>query len=141
MSFWDVIWFITVSFLFVAALMLIFMIIGDLFRDREMSGLGKGVWVLALVLVPFLASFIYLVARGRGMAERRAESMEAMRTEQESYIREVAGQSPVDQIARAQTLLDSGAISRQEFDALKARALEGAGAAASIPRQAASAQR
>jgi phospholipase D-like protein/putative oligomerization/nucleic acid binding protein len=124
MSFWDVVWFIFISFAFVAYLMVLFSILSDLFRDRETSGWVKAVWIVALIFLPLLTSLIYLIARGSGMAERSWKSAEAMRQQQDAYIREVAGKSsPVDQIAQARAMLDSGAITQTEFDALKAKAL------------------
>ncbi|WP_201025165.1 PLDc N-terminal domain-containing protein, partial [Desulfitobacterium hafniense] len=72
MSFWDVVWFIIISFAFVAYLMVLFSILGDLFRDRGTSGWVKAIWVVALIFFPFLAALIYLIAKGGGMAERRA---------------------------------------------------------------------
>ena len=124
MSFWDVVWFIFISFAFVAYLMVLFSILSDLFRDRETSGWVKAVWIVAHIFLPLLTSLIYLIARGSGMAERSWKSAEAMRQQQDAYIREVAGKSsPVDQIAQARAMLDSGAITQTEFDALKAKAL------------------
>ena len=123
MSFWDIIWFIIVSFAFIAYLMVMFQIIGDLFRDRETSGAMKAVWIIALILFPFLTAVVYLVARGKGMHERQASALREARAGQEDYIRSVATASPADQIAQAKGLLDSGAISQAEFDALKAKAL------------------
>jgi hypothetical protein len=123
MSFWDIIWFIIVSFAFIAYLMVMFQIIGDLFRDRETSGAMKAVWIIALILFPFLTAVVYLVVRGKGMYERQASALHDARASQEDYIRSVATASPGDQIAQAKGLLDSGAISQAEFDALKAKAL------------------
>jgi len=125
MSFGDVLWFIIISFLFVAYLMVLFTILGDLFRDRETSGWVKAIWVIALIFLPFLTALIYLVARGGSMAERQAKQMEEIKAAQDSYIKQVAssGSSPADQIAQAKALLDSGSITQAEFDALKAKAL------------------
>ncbi|HEU4492137.1 MAG TPA: SHOCT domain-containing protein [Jiangellales bacterium] len=125
MSFGDVLWFIIISFLFVAYLMVLFTILGDLFRDRETSGWVKAIWVIALIFVPFLTALIYLIARGGSMAERQAKQMEEIKAAQDSYIKQVAGSgsSPADQIAQAKALLDSGSITQAEFDALKAKAL------------------
>jgi hypothetical protein len=124
MSFWDVVWFICISFAFVAYLMILFSILGDLFRDREMSGFVKAVWIIALIFLPLLASLIYLITRGRTMAERSASEMEAMKKQQDAYIREVAGKStPTDQIAQAKAMLDAGTISQAEYDRLKEKAL------------------
>ena len=124
MSFWDVVWFICISFLFVAYLMVLFTILGDLFRDREMSGWGKAAWVVALIIFPLVTSLIYLVARGRGMSERHAEAAQAVQAQQEAYIKQVAGKaSPADQIAQARAMLDAGVITQAEYDRLKEKAL------------------
>ena len=127
MSFGDIVWFIFITFVFVAYLMVLFAILGDLFRDRDTSGWLKAVWVIALIVFPYLSAFFYLIARGRGMAERRAEEVVEMRKDTDAYIREVAGQrsgsSPVDQIEQAQKMLAQGVISQPEYDRLKAKAL------------------
>jgi hypothetical protein len=124
MSFWDIIWFIVVSFAFVAYLMVMFSIIADLFRDQSASGLAKAVWIVCLIFVPFLTSIVYLISRGQGMAERSVRMAQANQDAAAAYVREVAGTgSPADEIAKAKALLDSGAISDQEFTALKARVL------------------
>jgi predicted PurR-regulated permease PerM len=123
MSFWDIIWFIFVSFAFIAYLMFMFNIIADLFRDRTMSGGMKALWMCCLILFPFLTAIVYLIVRGQGMHERQAAAVSQVRSSQEEYIRSVATVTPTDQIAQAKSLLDSGAISQDEFDALKAKAL------------------
>ena len=124
MSFWNIIWFIFVSFAFIAYLMFMFQIIGDLFRDHTVSGWVKALWMICLIFFPFLTAIIYLVVRGKGMYERQSAAINAARAGQEEYIRNVAAPaSPTDQIAQAKGLLDSGAISQSEFDALKAKAL------------------
>jgi hypothetical protein len=124
MSFWDVVWFIVISFAFMAYLMVLFTIIGDLFRDADTSGLAKALWMVALIFLPFLTALVYLIARGGGMADRSMRSAEAMRKQQDAYIRDVAGKaSPADQIAQARALLESGAISEPEYESLKAKAL------------------
>jgi len=124
MSFWDIIWFIVVSFAFIAYLMVMFSIIGDLFRDQSASGLAKAVWIVCLIVLPFLTSIVYLISRGQGMAERSLQTAQANQEATAAYVRQVAGSgSPADEIAKAKTLLDSGAISDPEFSALKARVL------------------
>jgi hypothetical protein len=127
MSFWDIIWFIIVSFAFVAYLMVMFSIIGDLFRDDSASGVAKAIWIVCLIFLPFLTSIVYLIARGGGMAERSARTQQANTDAAAAYVRQLAAPpSPADEIAKAKALLDSGAISAQEFGALKARVLGGA---------------
>jgi uncharacterized membrane protein len=123
MSFWNIIWFIFVSFAFIAYLMFMFQIIGDLFRDHTVSGWVKAAWMICLIFFPFLTAIIYLVVRGKGMYERQSAAITAARAGQEDYIRNVAVASPADQISQAKGLFDSGAISQAEFDALKAKAL------------------
>lgn len=123
MSFWDIIWFIIVTFAFVAYLMVLFSILSDLFRDKETGGFAKAVWVIALIFLPFLTALIYLIARGHGMAERNMKAAKDMQQAQDAYIRDVAASTPADQIHKAKGLLDSGAISQAEFDAIKAKAL------------------
>ena len=123
MSFWDIIWFIIVSFAFVAYLMILFNIVTDLFRDKSVSGGMKAVWMIGLVFLPFLIAVIYLIVRGKGMAERQNEVVQHVRAAQDDYIRSVASASPAEEIAKAQQLLDAGTITPEEFAALKAKAV------------------
>jgi hypothetical protein len=124
MNFGDFFWLLIWSFFIVCYLMILFQIIGDLFRDKELSGWWKALWIIALIFVPFLSALIYLIARGRGMAERQAGEMKKAQAATDSYIQEVAGRSnPADQIATAKNLLDQGTITQTEFDRLKASAL------------------
>ncbi len=95
----------------------------DLFRDRELSGWWKAVWVFFLIFLPFLTVFIYLIARGNGMRDRAIEDQKEMKAATDAYIRETAGVSPADEIAKLSELKRSGAISEAEFEALKAKAL------------------
>ncbi|MCW3493084.1 SHOCT domain-containing protein [Microbacterium sp. SSM24] len=126
MDLWSlVLWFFWV-FVFVAYLMVLFSILGDLFRDHTLSGWWKAVWIIFLIFVPFLTALIYLIARGRGMTERSIAQAQELRSQQDAYIRATAGgSSAADDIAKAKSLLDSGAISQSEFDSLKAKALAG----------------
>lgn len=124
MSFWDVVWFILITYALVALLMVMFSIITDLFRDKETSGFVKAVWIFALIFVPIVTSLVYLVVRGKGMSERSLRHAESMKQAQDAYIREVAGkQTPTDQIAQARAMLDAGVISQPEYERLKEKAL------------------
>ena len=116
-SFWFFIW--------IAALMVWFRCLFDLFGDHTLSGLGKAGWAILLIFVPWFGALIYLIARGRSMTERQMSKAKEMQAAQADYIKEVAGSgtSAADQIASAKALLDSGAIDRGEFDTLKAKAL------------------
>ena len=122
-TFWSWFWLIFMSFAFIAYLFAMFTIIIDLFRDHSVSGVMKAVWLILLILFPILTALAYLIVRGGGMAQRSQEQATAMKDAQDSYIREVAGTSSTEQIAQAKQLLDSGAISEEEFAALKAKAL------------------
>ena len=124
MSFWDVVWYIMITFAFVAYLMMLFAIVTDLFRDRDTSGFAKAIWLVALLFLPFVSALVYVIVRGKGMAARSARGYEAAEKQQEAYIKEVAATaSPADQIAKARVMLDEGTISRAEFDTLKAKVL------------------
>jgi len=127
-NFWSIIWVVVWSFLFIAYLMIFFRIITDLFSDHEVSGWVKAIWIIALIFVPFLTALIYLITRGKGMAERQMGRMREMQDQQAAYIRDVAGKSgggksAADSIADAKALLDNGTITQAEFDKLKAKAL------------------
>lgn len=120
---WELIWFMIVVFMFMSYLMALFSIIGDLFRDRELHGAAKAVWLIALVLVPFITALVYLILRGTGMAERQQAQVSQAKAATDDYIRTVAAASPADEIAKAKALLDSGTISASEYEALKAKAV------------------
>jgi len=122
-DFWDFFWLLVWSFFFIAYLMVLFQIIADLFRDRELSGWWKAVWIIFLIFLPILTSLVYLIARGRGMSERQAAAVAQAKHDTDTYIRQVAGASPAEQITHAKALLDSGAITPDEFAQLKAKAL------------------
>jgi hypothetical protein len=113
-------------FLFFAWFMCLFWVIGDIFRSRDLGGVAKTFWVFFVIILPWLGILVYLIARGHGMQQRQLEQAQDMHAAQAEYIRSVAstsGGSPTDQIASAKSLLDSGAITQAEFDALKAKAL------------------
>lgn len=122
-SFWDWFWLLIWWFLFFAYLVILFQILTDLFRDRALSGWWKAVWVVGLVIFPFLTALIYVIARGNGMAERQFDAVTKAKADTDSYIREVAGKSPAEHITEAKALLDQGVITPEEFAQLKAKAL------------------
>ena len=122
-NFWNIIWLFFWSFAFIAYLFALFAIIGDLFRDRDLNGWGKAVWIIFLLFMPFLTALIYLIARGNGMAARSAGEARQARQAVDEHIRSVASSSPADEIAKAKALLDAGAITADEFVHLKSRAL------------------
>jgi hypothetical protein len=124
-SFGDFLWLLFWSYIFVAYLILLFHIFGDIFRDRDLGGFAKVLWTIGLIFLPFLIAFIYLIARGKGMAERQMGAARQARAETDQYIKSVAGStsSAADQIASAKALLDNGSINQAEFEQLKAKAL------------------
>ena len=123
MSFFgEFFWFLLWSFYFIAYLYVVIMIITDLFRDHRLNGWLKALWIIALIFVPFLTALIYIIARGRGMAERAMASRGPMVSESDDY-RPAASSSPADDIAQAKALLDAGTISQGEYEALKSKAL------------------
>lgn len=123
-SFWEFLWSMIVIFAFIAYLIILFNILVDLFwRDHKTSGWVKAIWVIFLIVLPYLTALVYLIARGEGMAIRAREAAASAKKETDAYIREAAGRSPAQEIADAKALLDSGTITQQEFDSLKAKAL------------------
>ena len=121
--FWSMLWFF---FLFIWIVILV-QILTDLFRDHTLSGGMKTLWVLFLVFLPFLAVLVYVISRGKGMAERAAARQQQAQEQFDGYVRSVAAgdgtANPADQIAQAKQLLDAGTIDQAEFDRLKAKAL------------------
>ena len=122
-NFWDIIYLIASTFFFVAYLIVLFQIVIDLFRDAELGGGFKVLWLAGLIFLPFLTALIYVLFRGRGMAERQYKVIQRAKSDTDAYIRHVAGKSPAEQIADAKALLDAGTISQDEFAKLKAKAL------------------
>ena len=110
-------------FIFMMWFWILFVIITDLFRDHEVSGWWKAVWVLFLVFVPFITGLIYLIARGHGMAERAAKERADAKRGFDSYVREQAHSSPADELDKLQGLRERGALTDVEFEAQKARVL------------------
>jgi type VI protein secretion system component VasK len=128
MTFWDyLVWFFW-FYIFVTCIFIFITVIIDVFRDHTLNGGAKALWIIFLVLVPYLAALIYLIVRGRSMAQRRAERSQAAQADANDYIRSVAssGSSPASEIEKAKSLLDSGSITQAEYDALKSKALAGA---------------
>ena len=123
-SFGEILWTTIVIFFMVAYLMILFRVIFDIFRNREMSGGMKAVWLLALLFLPVLTLFIYVVSQGRGMAERDIAQQKAAEADFQQYVQKAAADAgPSAEIAKAKELLDSGSISQEEFEALKKKAL------------------
>lgn len=115
---WSMLW---LFFLFIWIMILVQVLI-DLFRDHELSGVAKALWVIALVFVPFITVFVYIIARGSHMAERSMKQQQALQQQMDSYVVSASG-GAAEQIEKAKALLDSGTITQAEFDQLKAKAL------------------
>jgi len=111
-------------FFFVIWIWILITILTDLFRDHELSGWGKAAWCLFLVVIPFLASLIYLIARGSGMRDRTIKAQADAKKHFDEYVREQAGSaSPADELHKLAELKDKGALSAEEFDRAKAKLL------------------
>jgi hypothetical protein len=110
-------------FFFIAWLWILITILGDLFRDHEISGWAKAGWVLFLIVVPYLAGLVYLIARGGGMRDRAVREQAEVRKHMDSYIRETAAASPADELHKLSALKDKGDISAEEFERAKAKLL------------------
>jgi hypothetical protein len=122
--FLDILWTMLVLFAWVIWFWLLIIVFGDLFSRHDISGWGKAGWMVLLVLLPYVGVFIYMVAQGARMAERKAQQSQASRAEFDEYVKTVAAPGgAAAEIEKAKQLLDSGAISQPEFGAIKARAL------------------
>ena len=121
----DILWSTLLWFFFFMYLMILFHVIGDLFRNHDMNGFTKAIWVLALLFIPFVSLLIYLIIHNDGMAKRSIAQAQAHQAQMDAYVRTTAGAggTPAEQIAKAKELLDSGAIDQTEYAALKAKAL------------------
>ena len=125
--FLEVFWTMLVFFAFVVWLWILFMVLGDIFRRHDTSGFAKVLWIIFIVVLPYLGVFVYLIAEHKGMTERAIKQQEAAKSQMDQYVQSVAAKSdPAEQIAKAKTLLDSGTITQAEFDSIKAKALASA---------------
>ncbi|MGY6497501.1 MAG: SHOCT domain-containing protein [Microcella sp.] len=120
---WGLIWLFFWIFVLFAYLSTLINVVVDLFRDAELGGGWKAIWILALMFVPLVTVLIYVIARGRGMAERSRGAAAKAQQATTEYIRQAAGTSPAEQIATAKQLLADGTITQAEFEQLKAKAL------------------
>jgi magnesium-transporting ATPase (P-type) len=123
-TFFQVLWWMIVFFAFVIWFWLLITVFADIFRRHDTSGWGKALWIIFIIILPFLGVFIYLIANHQGMADRNMKTMEAAQASQEAYIKSVAASGgPADEIDKAKKLLDAGTITQDEFEAMKAKAL------------------
>jgi Short C-terminal domain/Phospholipase_D-nuclease N-terminal len=123
--FLEVFWTMLIFFGFVIWLWILFAVLADILRRHDTSGWIKVVWIVFVVVLPFLGVFVYLIAEHGGMTERSIERQQAAQKQSDEYVRSVAQSSPAEQIAKAKELLDNGAITQAEFDQVKQQALAG----------------
>ena len=123
MNFGEFLWSLLVIFFMIMYFMILFSVVIDLFRNHQMGGFAKALWIIFLIFIPLISLLVYVIVYGKSMAQRQQAAVVEAQQEQDAYIKQVAGTSPAEQIAQAQQLLNSGAISQDEFDKLKAKAL------------------
>jgi len=123
-SFLEVLWWMIVFFAFIIWFWILITVFADIFRRRDIGGGAKTLWIIFVIILPFLGVFIYLIAEHDGMAERSEKQVQAQQAQTDEYIRSVSGSGgAAAEIEKAKGLLDSGAISQAEYDAIKAKAL------------------
>jgi Short C-terminal domain/Phospholipase_D-nuclease N-terminal len=122
--FLEVFWTILIFFAFVFWLMILFNVIGDIFGRHDITGWGKVLWLIAIILLPYLGVFIYLIVEHEGLVQRSVKQQQASQSQFDQYVQSVAARGdPAEQIAKAKRLLDSGAITQAEFEQIKQKAL------------------
>jgi hypothetical protein len=122
--FLDVLWTMILFFAFFIWIWLLITVFADVFRRHDIGGFSKALWIIFVIVLPYLGVLIYLIVEHQGMADRNVKQMQAQQEQFDSYVQNVAkSQSPADQIASAKALLDAGTITQAEFDSLKAKAL------------------
>ncbi len=122
--FLDIVWTMIVVFAWVIWFWMLIAIFGDIFRRRDTSGFGKVLWMIFVIVLPFLGVFIYMIVNHDGMAERSVKQVQTQQAQMDDYVRSVAGSGgAAGEIEKAKGLLDSGAITQAEFDGIKAKAL------------------
>ena len=114
---------IVIFFAWVAWIWMLIVIFGDVFRRRDIGGWAKAAWIVFMIVLPFLGVLVYLIAQHDGMAERNAEQAQAANKQMENYVRSVSGSNAASEIEKAKQLHDSGAITKDDYDALKSKAL------------------
>ena len=121
--FMGILWSMIIFFCWVVWIWIMIVILTDVFRRHDISGWIKALWVVFLIVLPFLGALIYLIAQHDGMADRTARQISGQQAEFDSYVKSVAGSGAAGEIEKAKALLDSGAISQAEFEQLKQKAL------------------
>ncbi len=119
----DLFWAMLMLFLWLAWIWVVVSVVMDIFRNHEMGGVSKAIWTVFVILLPWLGVVIYIIAHGTGMAARSVADATVREQAAEDYIRQVAGVSPADELAKLAELRDTGVISDEEFAAHKAKVL------------------
>jgi len=120
----DVFWTMLIFFVWIAWFMLLFRIIADIFRRHDIGGGAKTLWMIFVILLPFLGVFVYIIAENKGMSERDLATAQAQKEQFDAYVQSAAGSGgAASEIEKAKQLLDSGALTQSEFDAIKTKAL------------------
>jgi len=122
-SFGDLLLVVLEIFLFVIWIWILFAIIGDIFRDHEMSGGMKALWILFLIFIPFLTGLVYLIVRGGGMRDRAIKAQTDAKKHFDEYVRTQAHASPADELHKLNDLKEKGALTAEEFDRAKQKLL------------------
>ena len=123
--FLDLMWTMAIFFLWILWIWLLFTVFADIFRRHDVSGWGKAAWIVFVILLPFLGVFVYLITQNVGMTERHLQHARAQQERFDDHVRQAAsgGGGAATEIDRAKQLLDSGAITQAEFEAIKQKAL------------------
>lgn len=125
--FLEVFWTMLIFFAFVIWIWILITVLIDIFRRHDTSGFAKVLWIIFIIVLPYLGVFVYLIVEHKGMTERAIKQQEAAQSQMDKYVQSVAAQTdPAEQIAKAKGLLDAGTISQAEFDQIKRKALAGA---------------
>jgi type VI protein secretion system component VasK len=120
----NIFWSMLLLFLWIAWFWILIVILGDVFRRHDISGWFKALWVIFMIVMPFLGVFIYIITQSRGMSERHLKQAQAAQQQFDEYVKTVATSSgSAAEIEKAKGLLDSGAITKEEFEQLKRKAL------------------
>lgn len=122
--FLEVFWTMLIFFAFVIWIWILITVLIDIFRRHDTSGFAKVLWIIFIIILPYLGVFVYLIVEHTGMTERAVKQQEAAQSQMDKYVQSVAAQTdPAEQIAKAKGLLDSGTITQTEFDQIKQKAL------------------
>jgi len=122
--FLEVFWTMLIFFAFVVWLWILFTVLADIFRRRDISGFRKAIWIIFLIILPYFGVLVYLIIEHAGMADRSVKAQQEAQSQFDQYVQSAAGKAdPAEQIAKAKQMLDNGTISQAEFDQLKQKAL------------------